>query len=166
MATWNIVIVGNKDIFPSWLLSRWKINHSQTYQENKSRHEGGNNTSYNWLKAHFTWNSKLMLCVWLMISSCNIGGICQIVMNNADNSLSKAFLWNIVPWDLAEFSGWGTFPKCLCRRWCIQAVMIDVSMRWSGGMRCSCGIEKDASAVSLLPVGKFIPHEKDKWVSR
>lgn len=24
-------------------------------------------------------------------------------MNNADNSLSKAFLWNTVPWDLMEF---------------------------------------------------------------
>lgn len=42
-------------------------------------------------------------CIWLMISSCNWRRISQIVMNNADNSLSKAFLWNNVSRDLMEF---------------------------------------------------------------
>lgn len=56
------------------------------------------------LKAHFNWNNKLMMCICLMISSCNIRRrICQIVMNNAGDSLSKPFLWNRVPWDFMEF---------------------------------------------------------------
>lgn len=39
-----------------------------------------------------------MFCIWLMISF----AICQIVINNANSSLSEAFLWNKALRDLTE----------------------------------------------------------------
>lgn len=70
-------------------------------------------------------------------------------MNNADNSLSKALLWNKVLWDLIEFLAEALSQSVYAG---IDVVSHDRHVdAGSSEMHCSCGIKKDASLFHFCP---------------
>lgn len=81
-------------------------------------HQEINNTEKKKSKARFSWNSKIMFCIWLMIISRNIGGSVRLSWIMQTTHYLKHFCGTKSPRDLMELLVDALYQSVLCRRWC------------------------------------------------